>query len=237
MWGLKWEGSYNSHFNELSCCPVIYRIPIFWELRLWHHRCSIARVSSGSWLELFFVSFLQNQHVDLRGSPFTVGHGRQCNLCLNDASISKVLCKLLPTEVNAFWLIVSHGICMYWFDQQPTKEHLNWIFRACWNANIIFFLTSARGFVYRQTRNYRWKRCCANKWQVSLQELLSTDSNCWWWIDFWFCWEECLCILQILFLSFFICYSTILFCSKYKFHIVVDKLMAHLVIDIKWWKW
>ncbi|XP_054800875.1 uncharacterized protein LOC129305005 isoform X2 [Prosopis cineraria] len=40
----------------------------------------------------------QNQHLSLWSSQFTVGHGRQCNLWLNDQAVSDVLCKLKLTK-------------------------------------------------------------------------------------------------------------------------------------------
>ncbi|GAB4841144.1 hypothetical protein Ancab_021888 [Ancistrocladus abbreviatus] len=40
----------------------------------------------------------QNPHLFIYGSLFTVGHSRQCNLWLRDASVSKILCKLRRIE-------------------------------------------------------------------------------------------------------------------------------------------
>ncbi|XP_028804183.1 uncharacterized protein LOC114759219 isoform X2 [Neltuma alba] len=40
----------------------------------------------------------QNRHLSLCSSQFTVGHGRQCNLWLNDPAVSNVLCKLKLTK-------------------------------------------------------------------------------------------------------------------------------------------
>ncbi|GAB4829874.1 hypothetical protein Ancab_019520 [Ancistrocladus abbreviatus] len=40
----------------------------------------------------------QNPHLFIYGSQFTVGHSRQCNLWLRDASVSKILCKLSRIE-------------------------------------------------------------------------------------------------------------------------------------------
>lgn len=42
--------------------------------------------------------FSQNRHLVMSGPLFTVGQGRQCNLCIRDPSISKSLCNLRPTE-------------------------------------------------------------------------------------------------------------------------------------------
>ncbi|KAK4273203.1 hypothetical protein QN277_021650 [Acacia crassicarpa] len=44
---------------------------------------------------------LQNRHLSLCGSQFTVGCGRQCNLWLNDPAVSNVLCKLKLTKRGA----------------------------------------------------------------------------------------------------------------------------------------
>ncbi|XP_010259604.1 PREDICTED: uncharacterized protein LOC104598971 isoform X2 [Nelumbo nucifera] len=40
----------------------------------------------------------QNPHLLMCGSPFTVGQGQQCNLCLRDPSVSTILCKLRHLE-------------------------------------------------------------------------------------------------------------------------------------------
>ncbi|XP_044502674.1 uncharacterized protein LOC123223545 isoform X2 [Mangifera indica] len=41
---------------------------------------------------------MQNRHVDMYGSVFTVGQNRQCDLYLNDPSVSKSLCRLRRIE-------------------------------------------------------------------------------------------------------------------------------------------
>ncbi|XP_078439543.1 uncharacterized protein LOC144709773 [Wolffia australiana] len=40
----------------------------------------------------------QNPHQPIYSSTFTVGHGKTCNLCLNDPGVSTVLCKLKQIE-------------------------------------------------------------------------------------------------------------------------------------------
>lgn len=46
------------------------------------------------------LMLLQNPHLSMCGSQFTIGQGRQCNLWLNDPAVSNVLCKLRHTEVE-----------------------------------------------------------------------------------------------------------------------------------------
>lgn len=57
-----------------------------------------------AWAQLI-SQFSENPHEFVRGSQFTVGHGRQCDLWLNDPSISKMLCKLQRTERGASSII------------------------------------------------------------------------------------------------------------------------------------
>lgn len=42
---------------------------------------------------------LQNPHLSMCGL-FTVGQGRQCDLCLKDPAVSNILCKLRHIEVE-----------------------------------------------------------------------------------------------------------------------------------------
>lgn len=46
----------------------------------------------------FFYFLLQNPHVVMQRPVFTVGQGRQCDLSIGDASISKTLCNLRRIE-------------------------------------------------------------------------------------------------------------------------------------------
>eukprot|EP00252_Welwitschia_mirabilis_P021048 TRINITY_DN528_c0_g1_i1.p1 TRINITY_DN528_c0_g1~~TRINITY_DN528_c0_g1_i1.p1 ORF type:complete len:1249 (-),score=322.97 TRINITY_DN528_c0_g1_i1:309-4055(-) len=49
--------------------------------------------SSGPWGKLI-SQYAKNQSVDLHGPVFTVGRGKDCNLCINDPSIGTILCRL-----------------------------------------------------------------------------------------------------------------------------------------------
>ncbi|XP_021775363.1 uncharacterized protein LOC110739217 isoform X1 [Chenopodium quinoa] len=55
------------------------------------------RTEPTAWGQLI-SQFSENPHEFIRGSQFTVGHGRQCDLWLKDPTVSKILCKLQRIE-------------------------------------------------------------------------------------------------------------------------------------------
>lgn len=45
----------------------------------------------------------QNPHLSLSGTTFTVGQGPQCDLCINDESVSSKLCRFKHIEVSSIY--------------------------------------------------------------------------------------------------------------------------------------
>lgn len=65
------------------------------------------------WFVWCFCAFrpFQYPHREVRGTPFTIGQNRTCDLVLNDPSISGTLCKLKQLEVLLIALFVT--CCIY----------------------------------------------------------------------------------------------------------------------------
>lgn len=53
-------------------------------------------------LDLVGTLFVQNPHVMMHNPTFTVGQGRQCDLCVGDPAVSKSLCSLKHMESEVY---------------------------------------------------------------------------------------------------------------------------------------
>ncbi|KAK1291136.1 Katanin p60 ATPase-containing subunit A1 [Acorus calamus] len=96
----------------------------------------------------------QNPHMSLCVSPFTVGQGRNCNLCLRDPSVSTVLCKLRPTErggAPAAVLEISGSKGIVFVNGKPLEKNAR--AALCAGDEVVFSSSGKHAYIYQQLAN------------------------------------------------------------------------------------
>ncbi|KAK1294746.1 Katanin p60 ATPase-containing subunit A1 [Acorus calamus] len=100
--------------------------------------------------------YSQNPHISMCVSPFTVGQGRNCNLCLRDSSVSTILCKLKLTEVQrgappAVVLEISGSKGIVFVNGKPLEK--NTTVPLCAGDEVIFSSSGKHSYIFQQLTN------------------------------------------------------------------------------------
>ncbi|GLT42470.1 hypothetical protein SLA2020_164670 [Shorea laevis] len=114
----------------------------------------VKQAGSGSkvpWGKLI-SQYSQNPHLNMSGTLFTVGHGRQCDLWLKDPNVSNVLCKVKPLEcddgTSVAVLEITGGKGSVQMNEKNCRKNASMLLKG--GDELIFSSTGGHAYIFQQ---------------------------------------------------------------------------------------
>ncbi|GLU07398.1 hypothetical protein SLE2022_243580 [Rubroshorea leprosula] len=94
--------------------------------------------------------YSQNPHLNMFGTLFTVGHGRQCDLWLKDPNVSNVLCKVKPLECDdgTAVLEITGGKGSVQMNEKSYRKNASVLLKG--GDELIFGSTGCHSYIFQQ---------------------------------------------------------------------------------------